>query len=99
MLKRTFAAAALAMSVALTAPAFAAAPESDDPIIIVQNNWTSQLVLSTVVGKVLEGMGYTVEYRTVRLAASVQGNRRWRHALPGRSLGRLDENRFRKSRC
>lgn len=42
--------------------AHAEAPESDDPIIIVQNNWTSQLVLSTVVGKVLEDMGYTVEY-------------------------------------
>lgn len=51
----------LGLAVAV-APAFAAAPESDDPIIIVQNNWTSQLVLSTVVGKVLEGMGYTVEY-------------------------------------
>jgi len=38
------------------------AVESDDPIIIVQNNWTSQLVLSHVVGKVLEGMGYTIEY-------------------------------------
>lgn len=36
--------------------------ESDDPIIIVQNNWTSQLVLSTVTGKVLESLGYTVEY-------------------------------------
>ena len=47
---------------AMSAPSFAAAPESDDPIIIVQNNWTSQLVLSTVVGKVLEEMGYTVEY-------------------------------------
>ena len=42
--------------------AVAQAPESDDPIIIVQNNWTSQLVLSTVVGKVLEDIGYTVEY-------------------------------------
>ena len=36
--------------------------ENDDPIIIVQNNWTSQLVLSLVVGNVLEDMGYTVEY-------------------------------------
>ena len=53
--------AILAASLAFTAPSFAAA-ESDDPIIIVQNNWTSQLVLSTVVGKVLQGMGYTVEY-------------------------------------
>ncbi|MEM9145336.1 MAG: ABC transporter substrate-binding protein [Pseudomonadota bacterium] len=40
----------------------AADVESDEPIIIVQNNWTSQLVLSYVVGKVLENMGYTVEY-------------------------------------
>ena len=41
---------------------YAEAPESDDPIIIVQNNWTSQLVLSHVVGKVLEAKGYTIEY-------------------------------------
>ena len=52
-----FIAAGLLSTSMLTAPmAFAAAPESDEPIIIVQNNWTSQLVLSTVVGKVLEGM-------------------------------------------
>jgi len=42
--------------------AYAEAPESDDPIIIVQNNWTSQLVLSHVVGKVLEAKGYSIEY-------------------------------------
>ena len=41
----------------------AAVPESDDPIIIVQNNWTSQLVESFIVGKVLESMGYTIEYK------------------------------------
>ncbi|MEL7542737.1 MAG: ABC transporter substrate-binding protein [Pseudomonadota bacterium] len=56
-------AAAATFAAALATPAMAQAPESDDPIIIVQNNWTSQLVLSTVVGKVLEGMGYTVEYK------------------------------------
>ena len=55
---RSVAAAAL-----LTAPMTAHAEvESDEPIIIVQNNWTSQLVLSYVVGKTLEDMGYTVEY-------------------------------------
>ncbi|MGI9373432.1 MAG: ABC transporter substrate-binding protein [Hyphomicrobiales bacterium] len=53
---------AFAAMFAMTQPVFAEAPESDDPIIVVQNNWTSQLVLSTVVGKVLEDMGYTVEY-------------------------------------
>ena len=57
----TSAAMVLAAGISMGA-AQAAAPESDDPIIIVQNNWTSQLVLSTVVGKVLQGMGYTVEY-------------------------------------
>lgn len=46
---------------ALLAPA-AMAADSDDPIIIVQNNWTSQLVTSTIVGKVLESIGDTVEY-------------------------------------
>ncbi len=46
---------------ALMAPA-AIAQESSDPIILVQNNWTSQLVLSNVVGLVLEDMGYNVEY-------------------------------------
>lgn len=55
-------AATFAAGMTIAGSAFAAAPESDDPIIIVQNNWTSQLVLSTVVGKVLEGMGYTVEF-------------------------------------
>jgi len=55
------AALAALMAPALTSSS-ALAVESDDPIIIVQNNWTSQLVLSTVVGKVLESMGYTVEY-------------------------------------
>ena len=30
----------------------------------MQNNWTSQLVLSTVVGEVLKGMGYNVEYKS-----------------------------------
>lgn len=59
--KRLATSAIIAASLAFGSAAFAEA-ESDDPIIIVQNNWTSQLVLSTVVGKTLEGMGYTVEY-------------------------------------
>jgi len=51
-----------AASALLVGSTFAAAPESDDPILIVQNNWTSQLVLSHVVGNVLMEMGYEVEY-------------------------------------
>jgi glycine betaine/proline transport system substrate-binding protein len=42
--------------------AVAQTPESTDPIKIVQNNWTSQLVLSTVVGELLKKKGYNVEY-------------------------------------
>lgn len=55
-------AAALALSAALlTAPAIAA-PESSDPIKLITNNWTSQLVLQNVVGQLLQKMGYNVEY-------------------------------------
>jgi len=40
-----------------------AAPESTDPIKIVTNNWTSQVVLSNVIGQLLQQMGYNVEYK------------------------------------
>jgi len=40
----------------------AAAADSSDAIKIVQNNWTSQLVLSNVAGKLLEKIGDNVEY-------------------------------------
>jgi len=40
------------------------ADESTDPIKIVTNNWTSQLVLSNVVGQVLQSQGYNVEYKS-----------------------------------
>ncbi|MFC4732338.1 ABC transporter substrate-binding protein [Salipiger abyssi] len=37
--------------------------QSDEPIKIVENNWTSQLVLSRISGMLLEKGGYSVEYR------------------------------------
>lgn len=43
---------------------FSIAEDSKDPIKIVINNWTSQLVLSNVVGQVLQSQGYTVEYKS-----------------------------------
>lgn len=49
------------LALAAAAPAFAQA-ESDEPIVIVQNNWSSQLVMSNVVGQILKEEGYTVEY-------------------------------------
>lgn len=50
------------MLLPIAMPASADVPESDEPIIIVQNNWTSQLVLSHVVGNTLEELGYEIEY-------------------------------------
>ena len=46
---------------ALALPARAAAPESSDPIKIVLNNWTSQVVLANVTGELLKKLGYNVE--------------------------------------
>ena len=40
------------------------AEDSADPIKIVTNNWTSQVVLSNVVGQVLQSQGLNVEYKS-----------------------------------
>ena len=49
----------------LTAFANAAvAEDSADPIKIVTNNWTSQLVLSNAVGQILQAQGLNVEYKS-----------------------------------
>lgn len=60
-----------AIVLGLAAPAFvagsvlmASAEESNDPIRVIQNNWTSQLVLSNVVGEILKAQGYNVEYKS-----------------------------------
>lgn len=41
-------------------PALAA--DSSDPIIIPTHNWSSQIVMSNVVGQIFESMGNSVEY-------------------------------------
>lgn len=55
----------LASAVALSA-AFAAAPamaeDSADPIKVIMNNWSSQVVLANVIGQLLEQQGRAVEY-------------------------------------
>ncbi len=40
----------------------ASPPESQSPIKIVINDWNSQIITSTVTGKIFESMGYNVEY-------------------------------------
>lgn len=42
----------------------AMAEESSEPIKIVTNNWTSQVVLSNVVGQLLQAQGVNVEYKS-----------------------------------
>ena len=48
----------------LAAAGVAAAEDSADPIKIVTNNWTSQVVLSNVIGQVLQSQGLNVEYKS-----------------------------------
>ena len=48
----------------LAAAGVAAAQDSTDPIKIVTNNWTSQVVLSNVIGQVLQSQGLNVEYKS-----------------------------------
>lgn len=52
-----------AMAAFVAAPLHAQEVESIDPIRIVINNWSSQVVLSNVVGQLLQKEGYNVEYR------------------------------------
>ena len=54
---------ALGLALLAAGGARAAVPESPDPIRIVVNNWTSQNVLAEVAGKLLQQMGYNVEYK------------------------------------
>jgi glycine betaine/proline transport system substrate-binding protein len=56
-------AAVLGVAVLGAFPAAAEVPESTDPIKVVLNNWTSQLVLARVSGELLRKVGYNVEYR------------------------------------
>ncbi len=53
----------LLLAAALTAsPMAMQAMESSDPIVIPTHNWSSQIVMSHVVGQMYESMGYNVEY-------------------------------------
>ena len=52
----------LGISLAAMTMAGARAEDSADPIRIIMNNWSSQVVLANVVGQLLEQQGRTVEY-------------------------------------
>ena len=47
-----------------SAPTSAQVPESSDPIRIIVNNWTSQLVLANISGQLLQKLGYSIDYKS-----------------------------------
>lgn len=56
--------ATLAAGLVAALPFAALAEDSSDPIIIPIHNWSSQIVMSNVVGQILEEQGNNVEYVT-----------------------------------
>ncbi|WP_439813772.1 ABC transporter substrate-binding protein [Zavarzinia sp. CC-PAN008] len=54
--------ATLLSSVGFGATAWAAAPESQEPIKIGVHDWTGQRITATIAGTMLEKLGYKVEY-------------------------------------
>lgn len=54
----------LAAGILALAPLAAVAADSADPIVIPIHNWSSQIVMSNVIGQLLEKMGDNVEYVT-----------------------------------
>ena len=54
--------ASLSVGALLTAPFAALAADSTDPIVIPTHNWSSQIVMSHIVGQIYEEMGLNVEY-------------------------------------
>lgn len=54
----------VALGALLAFPMTAQAEDSDDPIVIPIHNWSSQIVMSNVVGQIFEEIGNNVEYVT-----------------------------------
>lgn len=70
--RRLLSATAMAL---LLAPIAAQSQDSSDPIIIATNNWSSQLVMSNVVGQIFEEMGLSAEYITADAQANYEAIR------------------------
>ncbi|WP_218044874.1 ABC transporter substrate-binding protein [Kiloniella majae] len=51
------------MLMASFSPAVSSVPESKEPVRVIINNWTSQIVMAKIYGKTLQSKGYTVEYK------------------------------------
>ena len=59
---RTIGAAALITGLILAGSAHVQVPESEDPIKLTLHDWTGQLITTEIMGRVLQSMGYNVEY-------------------------------------
>ena len=59
---RTISAAALIAGLSLAGSATAQVPESQDPIKLTLHDWTGQYITTEIMGRVLQSMGYNVEY-------------------------------------
>ncbi len=62
-----------AAAVALSTSVASAAPESDDPIILTIHDWTGQYITTHIMGRVLEEMGYNIEYQQADYIAQFAG--------------------------
>jgi glycine betaine/proline transport system substrate-binding protein len=67
------AASVMAAAVAFVAPVNADVPESEDPIILTIHDWTGQYITTHIMGRVLEEMGYNVEYQQADYIAQFAG--------------------------
>jgi glycine betaine/proline transport system substrate-binding protein len=52
----------ISMLWALSMEAFARPPESKEPIRIITNNWSSQIVLASILGEIYSRRGYAIKY-------------------------------------
>ncbi len=60
--KTAIVAGSLAAMFAFAAPAASDVPESKDPIKLTLHDWTGQYITTRIMGRVLEELGYNVEY-------------------------------------
>ena len=60
--RRTIGTLAVLACLGLPGAVAAQVPESEDPIKLTLHDWTGQLITAEIMGRVLESMGYNVEY-------------------------------------
>jgi glycine betaine/proline transport system substrate-binding protein len=72
-IKYCITAGALTMAAVVAGIANAAGPESKDPIKLTIHDWTGQYLTTHIMGRVLEEMGYNIEYQQADYIAQFAG--------------------------